>query len=402
MNVVSPRRSLAPGGAPALTVSARSVLRTLASSGPITRPSLSALLGFSKPTMSLAVAELTALGLVAEQGVSKGTTGRSAALYGLGSSAGYVVGVDAGTTHVRAVAMALDGQVLARAEKPLAEAFGANEPLATEALRQVAERVTGSTPASVGPPRAAAVAVPHIVADPARDMERDMGRNMGPDTPSGAVLAALRGSLPSAVLVENNVNCAALAELHHGAAAGRAAFAYLQVGVKIGLGIVLGGRVFRGVNGAAGEVGRLPFPWSPRETPRCEALEQYLGSQQLLARVRAAWPGGDGAAPETTEELFSRATHGDPAALAAVERHADDIGRLVAACVGIIDPGLVVLGGGVGQNAIVVERVRRVVRELAWPTDIAVTQLGAWATVEGAARLAREHALAQLLGADAA
>jgi predicted NBD/HSP70 family sugar kinase len=237
--------------------------------------------------------------------------------------------------------------------------------------------------------RAIAMAVPAIVPN-----IRSFSKLLDEKDP---LLQVLRKN-DAPLILENNVNCAALAELHRGAARGRSDFVYLQVGVKIGLGIVHERRLFRGVNGGAGEVGRLPFPWSPTMAPHREGLEQYLGSEQFFERVLTAWPKLGAPMPATVEELFGLATSGCAPALTAVEKHADDIGRLVAACVGVLDPGLVVLGGGVGQNPLVVDRVRRMVSELAWPTGVTVTELGSWATVQGAAFLAAEYSLAQLLG----
>ncbi|WP_222295916.1 MarR family transcriptional regulator [Rhizobium leguminosarum] len=88
---------------PALTESARAVLRTIAGGGPATRPQLSASLAFSKPTMSAAVNELERLGLLAPAGVNRGSVGRTSVTYGLGRAAGYVIGVDCGTTHISGV-----------------------------------------------------------------------------------------------------------------------------------------------------------------------------------------------------------------------------------------------------------------------------------------------------------
>ena len=95
----SARPSLEPA---ALTDSSRAVLRALATHGPITRPQLGALLALSKPTMSAAVAELGALGLVASVGRQEGTVGRRASIYGLGPAAGYVIGIDVRSALVRA------------------------------------------------------------------------------------------------------------------------------------------------------------------------------------------------------------------------------------------------------------------------------------------------------------
>jgi predicted NBD/HSP70 family sugar kinase len=339
--------------------------------------------------MSMAVAELSARGLVASRGLSRGPTGRTAILYGIGPAAGYVVGVDAGTTHVRAVATSLDGRILAKNEERLPGAAPWSTGRVSGTVRAVMDALLQSLASCGGPLRAVAVALPMIVSN-SRSIP-------GMYTASDPMLRVLRQHNAPLVL-ENNVNCAALAELHHGAASGWSGFVYLQVGVKIGLGIVHDRRLFRGFNGGAGEVGRLPFPWSATEVPRREGLEQYLGSGQLLKRVLAGWPDDSGPAPANAEELFAFAAAGSAPALAAVQKHADDIGRLVSACIGVLDPGLVVLGGGVGQNPLVVDRVRRVVSDLAWPTEIAVTSLGSWATVQGAAHLAAEYSLGELLG----
>jgi predicted NBD/HSP70 family sugar kinase len=361
---------------PALTDSARAVLRTVSTSGPITRPQLGALLAFSKPTMSAAVGELEALGLVASQGTVKGPTGRTAVTYGLGPQAGTVVGVDAGTTHTHAIAAGLDGRPIAEVDLPSSEIEGAVEQVLDGVRRD-------------GPLRAIAVAVPTIVSSALAP--RGRGKDLL------AIAQRLQDRFGVPILLENNVNCAALAELREGT--GRASFIYLQVGVKIGLGIVIDGRLFRGFNGAAGEVGRLPFPWSATETPRLEALEEYLGSASLVARCARDWPPEDGAPPQNAEELFARAAT-SPHARACIDRHAADIGRLVAACVGVLDPGLAVLGGGVGQNELMVEQVAQTVAELTWPTEIAVSRLTRKATVLGAVGLAADYSLGTLLGED--
>jgi predicted NBD/HSP70 family sugar kinase len=383
----SAKTSLEPA---ALTDSSRAVLRALATHGPITRPRLGALLALSKPTMSAAVAELGALGLVAPVGRQEGAVGRRASIYGLGPAAGYVIGIDVRSALVRAVAHGLDGSPLAATERPLSPRHRPEGEEVAKAVDAAAESV--SRAGGRGPLRAIAVAVPRIVSA-ARPRLR-LSNRQGPE----ALLRRLRARERAPIILENNVNCAALGELRHGAAAGRRVFAYLQVGVRIGLGIVIDGQLFRGFNGAAGEIGRLPFPWSTSETPRREELEHYLGSEALVARSVAGWPASDGPPPHTAEALFARAAGGSPHAHRWVTRHARDIGRLVAACVGVLDPGLIVLGGGVGQNPLVVDEVRRVARALTWTTDIAVSSLGPNGTVLGAMQLAADYALGLILG----
>jgi predicted NBD/HSP70 family sugar kinase len=368
--------------------SSRAVLRVLASSGPITRPRLGAILDLSKPTMSAAVSELSAAGLVTAHGSHKGATGRTATIYGLGPAAGYVMGIDVGAAQVRAVAHSLDDRPLATIEEQIPRPSGAT----VDEIGEVIDSVARATILAVGEKhrilRSVAVAVPRIVST------QRLGQRKGPD----AVLRQLRARITAPILLENNVNCAALAEHHYGAARNHDVFSYLQVGVRIGLGIIVNGRLLRGFNGAAGEIGRLPFPWSPTEIPTREGLEHYLGSAALVQRCAADWPAAEGLPPASAKELFARAEAGSDAALRRVAQHAGDIGRLVAACVGVVDPGLIVLGGGVGQNPLMLREVQRVAKQLTWPTEIAVSALGAHGTALGAMRLAADHGLGQILG----
>lgn len=373
-----------------LTESARAVLKMIAQSEPMTRPQLSAALSFSKPTMSAAVGELETQGFVAPDGVVRGTKGRSAVTYSLGAGAGFVVGVDCGTTQVHGMASTLDGGSLADIQQALAHGEGQDADrlrfLAVEATIQSLRLQVGS---SRGPLRAIAIALPNIISP---TLERLPGRDAFRET-----LQRLREIYGVPILLENNVNCAALAEYHDGAAKAHSFAIYMQIGVKVGLGIVVDGKLFRGFRGGAGEVAHLPFPWSEKERPQFQQVETYLGSAQLLQRCKETWPDTEGRPPVSTSELFARAqssTH----ARSCIDRHAEDIGNLAAACVSVLDPELIVLGGGVGQNAVLLPGVERVVSELCWPVEIVVSELSQQATVLGATRLGIDFAMASLLG----
>jgi predicted NBD/HSP70 family sugar kinase len=372
-----------------LPESSRAVLRVLASGGAITRPRLGEVLNLSKPTMSAAIAELSALGLVESTGSHKGPMGRTATVYGLGRAAGYAIGVDVGAAQVRAIAQTLDGKTLASIEERIPRQNAAGDQVSALVAGLVQSTVSAVSERQ-GLLRAVAVALPRVVTS--RPLHLNKRR------PPEAMVERLRQVLAVPVIIENNVNCASLAELTYGAARGRQTFAYLQVGVRIGMGLVIDGKLFRGFNGAAGEVGRMPFPWSAREHPSREGAEHFLGSQALLERALADWPAAEGAPPASAKELFAAAAAGSAHAHYWVERHAADIGALIAGCIGIIDPGLVVLGGGVGQNPLLLAPVRNTVRELSWTTEIVTSALGENATALGAAHLAANYGLGLILG----
>ncbi|MFF4255841.1 ROK family transcriptional regulator [Streptomyces sp. NPDC001663] len=358
--------------APRLTESASAVFAVLARAGSATRPQLASLAGLSKPTVSSAVAELESARLAAHSGTASSGTGRNAAVYRLGPAAGTVLAVDLGPALTRVRGCALDGTLLAEATESRARA--------ADAVREALDALPDGAPL-----RAIVVAVGDVTA---RDREGSAER---PATAkAGPVFDAVTVALPAGVPVhlENNVNCAALAELHEGAARGRRTFGYLRIGVGIGLGVVIGGQVLRGANGAAGEVARLPYPWDDGREPRHEALEEHVGARSLLRRATEAWQDGDGPCPRTTERLFALAQEGRAPACAVVGRHAADIGRLAAAVTAVLDPGLIVLGGSTGAYPQLLPGVRAELERLSWPTEVVSSTLGDLGTVVGAARLA--------------
>lgn len=351
-----------------LSDSARGVFRALAARGTATRPQLAADCGLSKPTASTAMAELESAGLAEPGGAVAGATGRTAVLYGLGPAAGWVLAVDQGALFATYRAVALDGTVLedGRCEQ------------SSDGPRRMIEDVLWRRVGS-GPLRAVVVAVsgavvPRAPGDRAAHQEVE------------AAVAAL--GLPPDVCVraENNVNCGAVAELHEGAGVGRDSFVYLQVGLGIGAGLVIGGRLVPGANGAAGEVALLPYPWTGDRPVDRKALEARLGAAGLLERAGATVPSG--ALLDRAKELFALAEAGDPAARALVDEYGRELGKLAGALVAVLDPGLVILGGGVGGHAVLLDGIRRTLEEMELPVTVQVSGLGSRIELRGAAHLA--------------
>jgi predicted NBD/HSP70 family sugar kinase len=375
------------------TSSAKAVFCRLLSGGPATRPQLCEALDLSRPTMSAAMGELSKLGYVEVIGEVQGFTGRKAAMYRLGQGAGHIIAIDAGSTHIRLRVRTLDGRALYSRTYRL----GSNQRhLSAEISRvvdQAVKEARGKTEESWGPLRVLGVAVPTRVSNdgassPSPTRQSDLFSDFEPPNDIPLVL-------------ENNVNCAAIAESKYGSASGQADFAFLQVGVKIGMGVVLGGELVRGRNGAAGEISYLPFPWTPTSEPVPEELENYIGSEAFMQRVTDAWP-IDSEAPEDAAALFALAEQGNATAIIHVRRHAEEIGRVIAACISIIDPGFVVLGGGIGSNPVLLPYVQEAVDRLSYPTQIVTSSLGTNATLLGIAKIAAEHAQELLMGDNAA
>jgi predicted NBD/HSP70 family sugar kinase len=374
------------------TSSARAVFRVLFTSGPATRPQLSRALGLSRPTMSSSIAELERVGYVERIGEVQGAIGRKAGMYRVGQGAGHVIAIDAGSTHVRLRVSTLDKRLLHHRVYRLASNQRYLSAEISQAVAEEFEAARSVTEPGWGALRALGIALPSRVvsegeADRAATRQETLFTHF--TSPPGIPL-----------LLENNVNCAAIAEQSHGVARGREDFAYIQIGVKIGMGVVLGGRLIRGRSGAAGEISHLPYPWGPGLTPASGELEDYIGANALMRRVLASWPNrkAAGPPPADTTQLFTLAAEGSDAALSQVRRHAEDVGAIVSACVGVIDPGLIVLGGGIGNNPLMLPFVRDTVNRLSYPTEIQSSELGSDATVLGIEKIALDHACESLVG----
>ena len=170
-------------------------------------------------------------------------------------------------------------------------------------------------------------------------------------------LAAL---LNRPVRVENDANCFALSEAADGAGAGHHCVFGVILGTGCGGGVVVGGQVLSGRNRIAGEWGHTCLP-QPRADeyplPRC-----WCGQQGCL-ELYLAGPGlaRSGDAPNAAV-LCARAAAGDAAAQAALDRHADRLARGLSVIVNVLDPDIVVLGGGVSNMAHLYEQVQPLMR----------------------------------------
>ena len=220
----------------------RNVYRALARLGAATRTELAAHTGLSAPTVGAIVHELGSAGLVGDAGTEAATGGRPARRVRFLADADHVLAVDLSGRHAHACRVALDGSVRARHTGP-ALAPGVTETLVAwlaERLRDDGPRVTSL-----------ALAVPGVV-DPHSghvDVAPALGWHELP------LAARLERELGIDVVVENDVNALALAELHYGLGADQRHVLYVAIGSGLGAGVVIDGRLHRGAHAAAGEIG---------------------------------------------------------------------------------------------------------------------------------------------------
>ena len=114
--------------------------------------------------------------------------------------------------------------------------------------------------------------------------------------------------------------------------------------------------------------------------------------------MRQGWPADRGDAPASVDALLALADAGDADALHHLGLHAADIGAVVASIVSIVDPGLVILGGGVGASPVLAPMVAQVTNRLSYPAEVRSTELGYDATILGIERLTIDSAVPRILG----
>ena len=325
----------------------RLLLDRLRSAGAASRAQLARETGLSKPTVSSALAALAEAGLVARGRHHAPERGRVAVLYAPDPSAGYALGIDIGRGWLRVAVADLDGDVVARADvRNRARTSGALADLVVATARQVVgelrcrPRTRWPTPWWARP------------ACTTRSGGRVRFAMHLPGWGRAGLFDRMREELGVPLEVHNDANLAAFGEYTYGVGAGSRLFAYIMIGTGLGMGVVSEGRVFTGAHGGAGEIGFLPWPGQQR----LRTLEDAVSGVAVVESARRFGMTGQ----LTAKAVFDSARQGNPAAVKAVELESERIAHTVAAAAAVLDPDLVVLGGGVGHS---VDLLLRPVRE---------------------------------------
>src|SRR5438477_12942796 len=278
----------------------QAVLETIFRRGPITRPEIAAATSLSKPTVSAAVSRLEQGGLVRAAGMRAGQRGRKPLSYVVSPRAGFVVGADIGGSNVRVAAADLFGEPICDSKR--ATAKNGSRAVGVQILEMVSE-VIDQAAAVHGPPLALGISSPGIV-DQTSGRVTSLAYNV---TPEGGFdpLEVIRDRFDLPVLVENNVNLAAVGEKWFGLARGISTLVYIAIGAGIGMGVIIDDELVRGAHGAAGEIGYLPLvgdPFDPRHRLH-GGLEDEVAASGILAAFKSRRSDGDGDA-SSAHEVF--------------------------------------------------------------------------------------------------
>ena len=258
------------------------------------------------------------------------------------------IGVDFGGTKIEAAALDARGEVLSRLRKPT--------PWDYEAAIGTVRELVAETEAGTGRCERVGLAIPGSISP-----RTGMIRNANSTFLNGRPFATdLERALERPVRLANDANCLAVSEAVDGAGAGFEVVFAMILGTGVGGGLAVGGRPVTGRNGVTGEVGHMPLPWArPEETPGPDCwcglngcMELYLSGPAFERDHRAL-----GGPPLAAPEVVQAARAGGAAATSALARYVDRLARGLAVIVDVLDPDVIVLGGGMSNVEEIYERL---------------------------------------------
>src|SRR5215216_6093001 len=368
------------------------VVQALRMLGVASRAEVARRTGLSRSTVSSIVAELQDEGLVVDRdsdGRPATGGGRPPAMIALDPSAGLAVGIDFGKRHLAVAVADLSHEILAEAWREMPNDYGA-----AEAIERAAELVEGA------------------IADSGAPRDRILGVGMGLPGPvhstgtvgSSAILPGWAGTKAADRMTErlgmeawlgNDANLGGLAEATWGSGRGCSTVVYLKLATGIGAGIVIGGQLFGGAGGTAGEIGHTSLD-ETGDICRCGSrgcLETYAGGAAIAGLLSRSL--GEPLGPD---DVTQRAVDGDPGcrrALADAGRH---IGAAVADLCNLINPERIIVGGSMAvAGDVLLDPLREAVGLRAIPSaaedvDIVLGELGERAELLGAVALVLHEA----------
>ena len=388
------RQKIASRGSSVLRdINLRSILQLLRVHNPCSCSDLARYSGLSAPTVATSVAQLEHMGLAKRLGKGFSSGGRPPRLLSFNETYGYVAGIAISEGHIRVGIADLAGQLLGESTGEIGEK---SWPMAVvecmvsllaalqESLRIPAKRLLAVGVAAPGITDVDAGLVVSVPSMPGWE-----------NVPLGRLLAE---KIRVPVIVENDVNLAALGEHWYGIAQGEENFVFVHVGRGVGAGLFIDGRLRHGPEWTAGEIGYLMVSGSTVQAIRktqVGELEAAIGTGGIERQWRelAAQNGAAGLEGLCGVEILDRAVEGDPLAQRIVDKTSDHLAMVCSYLSLILNCSLIVLGGELGVHPALLQATsaRLEGHDFAHPR-LAITQLGTKAELKGALRLALEAA----------
>lgn len=377
------------------------LLRLLRESGPCSKADLVRASGLSAPSVSNVAGTLIATGLVETVGEGDSTGGRPPDILRFKAEHGCVAAVEITRNRIRFLLADLNGRELAQAAAPIQK----SKSTPGHICRQIAKhlwQILRRQGLSRKQLLSVTVSVPAIVnVDEGTVLALTALQNWN-RVPLGPLLAR---ELDCAVFVDNDTNLAAQGEFHSGAARGESDFVFITIGEGVGAGIFLNGRIYRGSQWSAGEIGYLRVPNISREHPSIHKygkLETALSASAILESWRTSGSSTRRSRVAHVADVWDLAASGDAAAKQILRQRATILADVILDLALILNPNVILLGGEVGNHPALL----RAVNGLLEGTEFAVLRLalgalGIPAALLGAISISLEPTILRLLRADA-
>jgi glucokinase len=256
----------------------------------------------------------------------------------------YAAGLDAGGSFTKGAVVDRDGRIVARLRVP--SDHGATGPAIGRGLAGIVRRMLMDAGLSDDDLAGVCISAPGVV-DAATQIVHSCPNLQNWDGLAVGALVASELGLPT--ILENDANQAAVGEHWLGAARGRANVICITLGTGIGCGLILGGRLYQGATGGAGELSHIVV--APNGRPctcgQVGCLESYASGRAITAQALAL---GFDAADSPPERVFAAAQEGDPRAEAIIQEAMEWLGLALANLVNLFNPDMIVVGGGLAAT----------------------------------------------------
>ena len=313
--------------------------------------------GLGRAIVARRVGDLIDRGLVTEGNVGPSTGGRPPRQLAFRATAGHLLVADLGATSLDVAVTTLDGRILGHHDEPARIEDGPEACL--DRVDVLFASLLGTTKEIPGRLWGIGIGVPGPV-------EFGAGRPISPPIMPGwdgyPIRERFAARYDAPVWVDNDVNVLALGEWRSGVAAGHDNVVVVKVGTGVGAGIISDGRLHRGAQGSAGDVGHIQVADDQDVVCRCGntgCLEAYAGGAALGRAGEAAARDGrsarlatalDQRGTVTAEDVARAASFGDPVAVAMLQAAGRRVGSMLASVVNFFNPSLIVIGGGVANS----------------------------------------------------
>ena len=387
-----------------------SVLRLIHAQAPISRAQLATITGLNKSTISSLVEELLTQNLIHETGSNSGAAGRPATWLEINPQAGMVIGVELGVDFVSVAVTGLEGNILWRRKEDADPAKGQNKML-DQTLQIVKEAMSVNkkkntpflglglaTPGTVNPDKGLLIFAPNL-----------HWRNV-------PFQKIFHEQTKLNIFIENDANAAAVAEYLFGTARQNQNFIFVFAGVGIGGGLFLNGRLYRGKNGYAGEIGHFPIMAEPSSQTVCHCgnrgcWETYANQYSIIQRIQARLEVkrssiipklmADQNSPLSIPLIKQAADVGDKEAIDSFLEAGRAMGQGFAGLINIFNPEKIILGGPLSiagdylLPAIKETITRHSMPEIDQQTEVVLSTFGPDASLIGATAIVVDKVLSK-------